>query len=74
MTDGEPDRGEYRHFRIRTVAGADDFASLYEVLKRRLSRGLDEGGLPDFILIDGGKGQLAVLTAALEELGLSRAH
>jgi excinuclease ABC subunit C len=71
MTDGEPDKAEYRHFRIRTVAGADDFASLYEVLKRRLTRGVEEGLLPDFILIDGGKGQLSVLTAVLGELGLT---
>jgi excinuclease ABC subunit C len=71
LTDGEPDKAAYRHFRIRTVGGADDFASLYEVLKRRLKRGLEEDLLPDFILIDGGKGQLSVLTAVLEELGLS---
>ncbi len=71
LTDGEPDKAAYRHFRIRTVAGSDDFASLYEVLKRRLKRGLEEDLLPDFILIDGGKGQLSVLTAVLEDLGLS---
>jgi excinuclease ABC subunit C len=71
LSDGEPDKGDYRHFRIRTVAGADDFASLFEVLKRRLKRGVEEDLLPDFILIDGGKGQLSVLTAVLEELGLS---
>jgi excinuclease ABC subunit C len=71
LTDGEADRGAYRHFRIRTVEGADDYASLYEVLKRRLSRGIEEGLLPDFILIDGGKGQLSVLAAVLEELELT---
>ncbi len=71
LLDGEPAREEYRHFRIRTVAGADDFASLYEVLKRRLGRALAEDGLPDCILIDGGKGQLTVLTAVLDELGLT---
>lgn len=70
LLDGEPASGEYRHFRIRSVEGADDYASLYEVLKRRLRRGLDEQNLPDFILIDGGKGQLSVLSAVLEELGL----
>lgn len=70
LSDGEPDKGAYRHFRIRTVAGADDFASLYEVLKRRLLRGVEEDRLPDFILIDGGKGQLSVLSAVLNELGL----
>ncbi|HXV22165.1 MAG TPA: excinuclease ABC subunit UvrC [Desulfuromonadales bacterium] len=70
LLDGEPAKGEYRHFRIRSVEGADDYASLYEVLKRRLTRGLAEELLPDFILIDGGKGQLSVLTAVLGELGL----
>lgn len=70
LLDGEPAKGEYRHFRIRSVEGADDYASLYEVLKRRLSRSLAEQNLPDFILIDGGKGQLSVLSAVLEELGL----
>ncbi len=71
LSDGEPDKGAYRHFRIRTVAGSDDYASLYEVLKRRLTRGMEEEMLPDFILIDGGKGQLAVLSAVLDELALS---
>jgi excinuclease ABC subunit C len=71
LTDGEPDKAGYRHFRIRTVEGADDFASLYEVLKRRLTRGMEEDLLPDLILIDGGKGQLSVLTTVLEELSLA---
>ncbi len=71
LLDGEPAKAEYRHFRIRTVEGADDFASLGEVLQRRLSRGLAEGSLPDFILIDGGKGQLSAVTMVLEELGLA---
>ncbi|HKL48507.1 MAG TPA: helix-hairpin-helix domain-containing protein, partial [Desulfuromonadales bacterium] len=68
--DGEPAKQEYRRFKIRTVQGADDYASLYEVLKRRLKRGIEEEKLPDFILIDGGKGQLSVLWAVLNELGL----
>ncbi len=71
FSDGEPDKTEYRHFRIRTVTGADDYASLREVLKRRLTRGLDEGVLPDFILIDGGKGQLGVVVTLIAELGLT---
>jgi excinuclease ABC subunit C len=71
MIDGEAARNEYRSYRIRTVEGADDFSSLYEILKRRLARGRDEELLPDFILIDGGKGQLSVLTSVLEELGLT---
>jgi excinuclease ABC subunit C len=71
VLDGEPAPAEYRHFRIRTVAGADDYASLYEILKRRLTRGLAEEVLPDFILIDGGKGQLSVLDTVLSELHLT---
>lgn len=71
VLDGEPAPAEYRHYRIRTVAGADDYASLDEILRRRLTRGLAEETIPDFILIDGGKGQLSVLSAVLQELGLS---
>lgn len=70
LRDGEPDKDAYRRFRIRTVVGPDDYASLYEVLQRRLRRGLEEDLLPDLILIDGGKGQLGVLTTVLAELGL----
>jgi excinuclease ABC subunit C len=70
LTDGEPDKGAYRHFRIRSVEGSDDYASLFEVLKRRLERAVREDNLPDFILMDGGKGQLSVLGRVLEELGL----
>jgi excinuclease ABC subunit C len=64
--DGEPRKELYRRYRIRTVAGQDDFASLYEVLKRRLERALRENQYPDLWVIDGGKGQLNV---ALEVLG-----
>jgi len=70
LVDGEAANGEYRHYRIRTVEGSDDFASLAEVLSRRLQRGLAEGGLPDMLLIDGGKGQLSSAAAVLDELGL----
>ncbi|WP_240746408.1 excinuclease ABC subunit UvrC [Trichloromonas acetexigens] len=68
--DGEPAPGDYRQYQIRSVEGSDDYAALAEVLRRRLSRGLREESLPDFILIDGGKGQLGVLTAVLAELEL----
>ncbi len=62
---------EYRKFRIKTVAGANDFASIYEAVKRRYTRVIDEGGpLPNLILIDGGKGQLHSAYQALGELGL----
>ena len=72
VVDGESVPGEYRHFRLRTAAGSDDYAALREVLGRRLNRGLADQALPDFILIDGGRGQLGVLAGVLEELGLAR--
>ncbi|MEN8686883.1 MAG: excinuclease ABC subunit UvrC [Desulfuromonadales bacterium] len=70
VVDGEPASAEYRHYRVKTVAGSDDYAALREVLGRRLRRGLNESSLPDFILIDGGRGQLGVLTAVLDDLNL----
>ena len=72
--DGEADRMSYRRFRIRTVEGADDFASLRETLLRRLSKlGTDEEEKfpkPDLIVIDGGKGQLSAVRGIFEELGV----
>lgn len=71
--NGEPDKKRYRHYRIRTVgaaSGGDDFAMMHEVLKRRFSRGIDEGDFPDFVVVDGGKGQLGMALAALRELGV----
>ncbi len=56
---------------MKSVDGTDDYAALREVLLRRLRRGVEEQKLPDFILIDGGKGQLGVLSMVLEELNLS---
>ncbi|WP_051092416.1 excinuclease ABC subunit UvrC [Geopsychrobacter electrodiphilus] len=67
---GEAAPKEYRRYKIKTVEGADDYASLSEVLRRRLARGIDENCLPQMILIDGGKGQLTVLSEVLAELGL----
>ncbi|MFT4624819.1 MAG: excinuclease ABC subunit C [Myxococcota bacterium] len=68
--DGKPARAEYRRYRVKTVEGADDYASMREILDRRLRRGIDEGNLPDLIVVDGGKGQLKVAMAVLEDLGL----
>jgi excinuclease ABC subunit C len=70
--DGRPRKPDYRKFRIRGLAGEpDDFAAMREVVGRRYRRLLEEGKeMPDLVLIDGGKGQLAAATAALEELGL----
>jgi excinuclease ABC subunit C len=99
---GRPDRANYRRFKIKTVAGQDDFASMAEVIRRRYSRVLREmgppgggteahskpagdtaevaveparppaGGLPDLILVDGGKGQLNAACGELDKLGLAR--
>jgi excinuclease ABC subunit C len=70
FTDGKPDRAEYRRFKIKTVMQADDFAMMGEVLRRRLSRGKEEGNLPDLLIVDGGKGQLAVAVHVIQELGI----
>ena len=64
-------KDDYKRFRIRTVAGADDFASLGEVLTRRFAKALEQGSpLPDLVLIDGGRGQLNVGLTVLQDLGL----
>ena len=71
--NGRPDRVNYRRFKIKTVEGQDDFASMAEVVKRRYSRSLRESKpLPDLILIDGGKGQLGMACEELKKLGLEK--
>ena len=83
---GKPQRSDYRKFKLRTVTGPDDYASMYEVLTRRFSHGIKERQelrerdmendygsftkFPDLIMMDGGKGQVNVALKALEELGL----
>ena len=87
MIDGECVHSQYRHYRIKTVEGPNDFASMYETITRRFTRGLSElndrraqgldpregsfSDLPDLILIDGGRGQLSSALAAMEALGVS---
>ncbi len=66
---GHPDRAGYRRFKVRGVEGQDDFASMREVVGRSLKRGLDEGELPDLVVIDGGAQQLESALAAREEAG-----
>jgi excinuclease ABC subunit C len=70
--NGEMKRGGYRKFKIESVKGPDDFASMREAVHRHYENVLeqDEGNLPDLVLIDGGKGQLSAAAAALEDLGL----
>ncbi|HEX9565911.1 MAG TPA: excinuclease ABC subunit UvrC [Gemmatimonadaceae bacterium] len=69
--NGRPRRAEYRKFKVKTVEGADDFASMREVVGRYFRRRLDEGKpLPGLVVVDGGKGQLSAAGAALGELDL----
>lgn len=69
--DNLPDKRNYKKFKIRTVTGQDDFASMAEVIRRRYTRAKEEGILPDMILIDGGKGQLNAALDVLKELGVA---
>ena len=68
-----PSKKDYRHFKVKTVVGANDYATMKEVVNRRYSRMLEEnpGDLPQLIVIDGGKGQLSFAYEALAELGLT---
>ncbi|QDU08351.1 excinuclease ABC subunit UvrC [Gimesia aquarii] len=69
--DGLPFKHGYKRFKIRTVKGIDDFASIREVVSRRISRLHQEGeSFPDILLIDGGKGQLSAAMSAMHELGV----
>ena len=71
--DGVPSKKDYRHFKVKTVVGANDYATMKEVVNRRYSRMLEENpeDLPQLVVIDGGKGQLAFAYEALAELGLT---
>ena len=68
-----PSKKDYRHFKVKTVVGANDYATMKEVVNRRYSRMLEENpdDLPQLLVIDGGKGQLAFAYEALAELGLT---
>jgi excinuclease ABC subunit C len=69
--NGKPSKSDYRHFNIKTVIGANDFASMEEIVYRRYKRMVDENQpLPQLIVIDGGKGQLGSALSSLEKLGL----
>ena len=69
FVNGKADKKNYRHFNIKTVTGANDFASMKEIVGRRYKRIMEETGqLPDLILVDGGKGQLSSACEALKEL------
>lgn len=67
----QPSKKEYRHFNIKTVVGPDDFSSMEEVIYRRYKRMLEEEhGLPQLIIVDGGKGQLSSAMKSIDKLGL----
>jgi excinuclease ABC subunit C len=68
--EGEPDKGNYRRYKVKGVAGQDDFAMLHEVISRRLRRAVQEGAFPDLLVIDGGKGQLNAALAAARDVGV----
>lgn len=69
--NGKPSKKDYRKYKIKTVEGADDYASMREVITRRYSRAMREGtALPDLIAMDGGAGQVNAVKAILQEIGL----
>ena len=69
--NGRPKKSDYRHFRIKTVEGANDYGMMAEVLLRRYGRLISESKeLPDLIMVDGGKGQLNVAVSVAKELKL----
>ncbi|HMG92235.1 MAG TPA: excinuclease ABC subunit UvrC [Chryseolinea sp.] len=71
FVQGKPDKKGYRHFNIKTVEGANDFASMKEIVSRRYKRLIEEAEpLPDLIVVDGGKGQLSSACEAMKEVGI----
>lgn len=71
FTGGTANRGRFRHYKIRTVHGPDDYSMMKEVLERRLRRGIEEDNLPDLFVVDGGKGQLGIALHVAKELGIT---
>jgi excinuclease ABC subunit C len=66
--DGRPDKERYRHFKVKTVEGADDYRMMYEILLRRYQKAIEKKDLPDLVLLDGGRGQLNVAQEVFKEL------
>ena len=70
FSGGEPDKSGYRHYRITTVLGPDDYAMMAETIRKRFDKSPEATVLPDIFMVDGGKGQLAIAEAIIKELGL----
>jgi excinuclease ABC subunit C len=70
FVDGKPFKERYRHFKIKTVEGADDYGMMYEILLRRYKKAVEEAELPDMVLLDGGRGQLNVAQEVFKELNV----
>ena len=70
FSHGEPDKHWYRHYKITTVQGPDDYAMMKEVIYRRFKRGIEHDDLPDLFMVDGGRGQLGIAMAAVKDLQL----
>ncbi|MBM4367121.1 MAG: excinuclease ABC subunit C, partial [Deltaproteobacteria bacterium] len=68
--DGRPSRKDYRRYHVKSVVGADDYATMREIIGRRMRRAAEEGEFPDLVVVDGGRGQLGAAIDALRELGL----
>jgi len=66
--DGQPDKSQYRHFKIKTLSQPNDYGMMYEVLMRRYSKVTGSDGLPDLVMVDGGKGQLQVILEVFKDL------
>jgi excinuclease ABC subunit C len=66
--NGKPNKERYRHFKIKTIEGADDTGMMYEVLLRHYKKSIEMNDLPDLVLLDGGRGQLNVGLEVLKEL------
>jgi excinuclease ABC subunit C len=71
FSNGEPDKSNFRHYKIKTVEGPNDYAMMKEVIERRLHRGMEDDNLPDLFVVDGGKGQLGMALAVAGELGIT---
>jgi len=66
--NGDPAKEKYRHYKIKTIEGADDYGMMYEVLLRRYQKAVQENDLPNLVLLDGGRGQLNVAQEVFKEL------